>query len=266
MQLKAPPGNSIIPALSTCSRCALRLSTVMLIEPNSKKSMNRVAETRGRFWDQGKASVCQNVSNTALKSPKQAHSGRASSSFVPCRLQVQDVSSSVRDLVFAIPVDQPPSSDHFVRSLNAANRTTAAGVVDPASSGNEISVELSLTQRSDPRLFHLPSTASEMKVPKARNMRSLTDPGSTLHIAANVLAAHVVIATFASKRHRPAAPLGWGGIEELVMFSVERALWGCREWHDIGYWRLGLAAGLAPTPEPIPFTAFRALPDFVAML
>jgi hypothetical protein len=166
MQLKAPPGNSIIPALSTCSRCALRLSTVMLIEPNSKKSMNRVAETRGRFWDQGKASVCQNVSNTALKSPKQAHSGRASSSFVPCRLQVQDVSSSVRDLVFAIPVDQPPSSDHFVRSLNAANRTTAAGVVDPASSGNEISVELSLTQRSDPRLFHLPSTASAMKVPK----------------------------------------------------------------------------------------------------
>lgn len=95
------------------------------------------------------------------------------------------MSSFVRDLVCAIPVDQPPSSDHLVRSLNAANRTTAAGVVDPASSGNEISVELSLTQRSDPRLFHLPSTASEMKVPKARNMRSLFDPGLTLHIAAN---------------------------------------------------------------------------------
>jgi hypothetical protein len=31
---------------------------------------------------------------------------------------------------------------------------TAAGVVDPTSSGNEVSVELSLTQRSDPPLFH----------------------------------------------------------------------------------------------------------------
>lgn len=173
MQLKAPPGNSIIPALSTCARCALRLSTVTLIEPNSKKSMNRVVETWGRFWDEGKASVCQNLSSTALMSPKQAHSGRASSSFVPCRLQVQDVSSFARDLVFAIPVDQPPSADHLVRSLNAANRTAAAGVVDPASSGNEMSVELSLTQRSHPRFFHLPSTASEMKVPKARNVRSL---------------------------------------------------------------------------------------------
>jgi len=37
------------------------------------------------------------------------------------------------------------------------------------------------------------------------------------------------------------------------------------QWHDIGYWRLGLASGLAPTPEPIPFAAFQALPDFVAM-
>jgi phosphinothricin acetyltransferase len=38
------------------------------------------------------------------------------------------------------------------------------------------------------------------------------------------------------------------------------------QWHDIGYWRLGLASGLAPTPEPIPLAAVQALPDFVAML
>jgi hypothetical protein len=49
---------------------------------------------------------------------------------------------------------KPPSSNHLQRSLHAANGATAARVVDSTSSGNEVSVELSLTQRSDPRLFH----------------------------------------------------------------------------------------------------------------
>src|ERR1700751_1139029 len=61
---------------------------------------------------------------------------------------------------------QPPSSSHVQRGLHAANGTTATRVVDPTSSGNEVSVEPSLTQRSDPRLFHERSSASGMMVPK----------------------------------------------------------------------------------------------------
>ena len=33
-------------------------------------------------------------------------------------------------------------------------------------------------------------------------------------------------------------------------------------WHDIGYWRLGLAEGAAPPAEPIPFLAIRRTPAF----
>src|SRR5689334_16293181 len=37
-------------------------------------------------------------------------------------------------------------------------------------------------------------------------------------------------------------------------------------WHDIGYWRLGLASGAAPQSEPIPFPAFRQNPGFARLL
>jgi hypothetical protein len=69
------------------------------------------------------------------------------------------------DLVSVASAYKPPSSNHLQRGLHTANGATSAGVVDPTSSGNEVSVELSLTQRSDPRLFHHHTSASEMKVP-----------------------------------------------------------------------------------------------------
>lgn len=37
-------------------------------------------------------------------------------------------------------------------------------------------------------------------------------------------------------------------------------------WHDIAYWRLGLAEGAAPLREPIPFASFRHTPAFGAVL
>jgi L-amino acid N-acyltransferase YncA len=37
-------------------------------------------------------------------------------------------------------------------------------------------------------------------------------------------------------------------------------------WHDIGYWRLGLAEGSAPHGEPIPFAVFRESSAFVGAL
>lgn len=37
-------------------------------------------------------------------------------------------------------------------------------------------------------------------------------------------------------------------------------------WHDIGYWRLGLADGAAPPGEPVPFAAFRHTPVFDEVL
>ena len=37
-------------------------------------------------------------------------------------------------------------------------------------------------------------------------------------------------------------------------------------WHDIGYWRLGLADGAVPPNEPVPFAAFRETPAFARAL
>jgi L-amino acid N-acyltransferase YncA len=47
------------------------------------------------------------------------------------------------------------------------------------------------------------------------------------------------------------------GVHEDVGFKLGR-------WHDIGYWRLGLAGGEAPHGEPIPFAAFRETAAFGA--
>ena len=71
---------------------------------------------------------------------------------------------------------QPPSSNHVQRGLFAANRTTATRVVDPTSSGNQVSVELSVTQRSDPRFFHEQSSTSGMMVPKQEAHVTIRDP------------------------------------------------------------------------------------------
>ena len=38
------------------------------------------------------------------------------------------------------------------------------------------------------------------------------------------------------------------------------------QWHDIGYWRLGLSEGSAPPQEPVPFTSFRQTPVFCEVL
>jgi L-amino acid N-acyltransferase YncA len=37
-------------------------------------------------------------------------------------------------------------------------------------------------------------------------------------------------------------------------------------WHDIGYWRLGLADGAAPPSEPIPFADFKETVSFADVL
>ncbi len=39
---------------------------------------------------------------------------------------------------------------------------------------------------------------------------------------------------------------------------------GC--WHDIGYWRLGLADDNEPPNDPIPFAHFREMSAFAAAL
>lgn len=48
------------------------------------------------------------------------------------------------------------------------------------------------------------------------------------------------------------------GVHRDVGFKLGR-------WQDIGYWRLALASGDAPTPEPVPFTTFQQTPAFAAV-
>jgi L-amino acid N-acyltransferase YncA len=49
------------------------------------------------------------------------------------------------------------------------------------------------------------------------------------------------------------------GIHEDIGFKLGR-------WHDIGYWRLGLADGAASPGEPVPFASFRQTPAFDSVL
>ena len=49
------------------------------------------------------------------------------------------------------------------------------------------------------------------------------------------------------------------GIHKDIGFKLGR-------WHDIGYWRLGLADGAAPPNEPIPFAALQRTSDLVDIL
>ena len=59
---------------------------------------------------------------------------------LPCGLQFQDLQPQRCNLVSTTSADQPPSSDHLMRSLLATNRVAAAGVVEPASSVGKVSV------------------------------------------------------------------------------------------------------------------------------
>jgi len=47
------------------------------------------------------------------------------------------------------------------------------------------------------------------------------------------------------------------GIHKDVGFKLGR-------WHDIGYWRIGLADGTAPPVEPVAFATFRKAPQFAS--
>jgi phosphinothricin acetyltransferase len=49
------------------------------------------------------------------------------------------------------------------------------------------------------------------------------------------------------------------GVHKDVGFKLGR-------WHDIGYWRMGLADGTAQPVEPVPFATFRQAPEFAAAL
>lgn len=63
---------------------------------------------------------------------------------LPCGFQVQDLQSHGGNLVSATSADQQPSSDHLMRSLLATNRVAAAGVVEPASSVDKVTVDAAL--------------------------------------------------------------------------------------------------------------------------
>ena len=60
---------------------------------------------------------------------------------------LQDMSSVACDLVPALMEPQPPRSHHLLCHVHRANGMMAAGVIEPVSSGDQIAVELSLTQR-----------------------------------------------------------------------------------------------------------------------
>jgi L-amino acid N-acyltransferase YncA len=49
------------------------------------------------------------------------------------------------------------------------------------------------------------------------------------------------------------------GVHKDIGFKLGR-------WHDIGYWRIGLANTDTPPSEPVPFAAFRRTPGFAIAL
>jgi L-amino acid N-acyltransferase YncA len=62
--------------------------------------------------------------------------------------------------------------------------------------------------------------------------------------------AEIVLPNPASVRLHEAAGFKSIGIYNDIGFKLGR-------WHDIGYWRLGLAEGTEPPEEPVPFATFR---------
>jgi L-amino acid N-acyltransferase YncA len=71
--------------------------------------------------------------------------------------------------------------------------------------------------------------------------------------------AEIVLPNPGSARLHEAVGFKHIGIHKDIGFKLGR-------WHDIGYWRLGLADGTAPPSEPIPFAYFRETPAFGEVL
>jgi L-amino acid N-acyltransferase YncA len=71
--------------------------------------------------------------------------------------------------------------------------------------------------------------------------------------------AEIVLPNPASIRLHETAGFKPIGVYNDVGFKLGR-------WHDIGYWRLGLADSNAPPVEPVPFATFRETPAFAAAL
>ena len=71
--------------------------------------------------------------------------------------------------------------------------------------------------------------------------------------------AEIVLPNPGSVRLHRAAGFKPIGIYDEIGFKLGR-------WHDIGFWRLGLADATAPPGEPVPFAAFRETAAFAAAL
>lgn len=71
--------------------------------------------------------------------------------------------------------------------------------------------------------------------------------------------AEIVLPNPASIRLHEAAGFKPIGVHENIGFKLGR-------WHDIGYWRIGLAAPDLEPRDPVPFAAFRLPPEFASAL
>jgi L-amino acid N-acyltransferase YncA len=67
--------------------------------------------------------------------------------------------------------------------------------------------------------------------------------------------AEIVLPNLGSVRLHESAGFKPIGIHRDIGFKLGR-------WHDIGYWRMGLADTEVPPSEPVPFAAFRRTPAF----
>jgi phosphinothricin acetyltransferase len=71
--------------------------------------------------------------------------------------------------------------------------------------------------------------------------------------------AEIVLPNPASVRLHESAGFEPIGIHKDIGFKLGR-------WHDIGYWRMGLADADSQPREPVPFAVFRETPDYAATL
>jgi L-amino acid N-acyltransferase YncA len=71
--------------------------------------------------------------------------------------------------------------------------------------------------------------------------------------------AEIVMPNAASVRLHESLGFKAIGVHEYIGLKLGR-------WHDIGYWRIGLAEPMPSPPEPVPFAAFRKTPAFLIAL
>jgi phosphinothricin acetyltransferase len=71
--------------------------------------------------------------------------------------------------------------------------------------------------------------------------------------------AEIVLPNQSSVRLHEAAGFKPIGVHKDIGFKLGR-------WHDIGYWRMGLASTDALPSEPVPFASFRRTPAFAVAL